>query len=308
MELVFLGTGAAWGLPELHCPCRICEEMRRKGETRTRTALHLKSTSSLLIDCGPDIRQQLSSLPQEAPGGVLITHEHGDHYLGLDELFVYKRLVPRGTFKPIPVFVSRPSWDVISRRFHYLEEMGVIKVFLVEPCAWLTHKEWRIFPFATDHGSFASGSLGFLITAKGRRNTEVSLLYTSDFREIPDLAPELLRPDYLIIQSFWLNEPLQNRPCHMSFQRAMEFIARIAPREKTFLVHLGDADMVPGDPANTMLKKYQPRDPLKPPGSNTPYPIPLNQEQWQQTVDRILRDRNLDWNVIVADDGLKISL
>jgi phosphoribosyl 1,2-cyclic phosphate phosphodiesterase len=308
MELVFLGTGAAWGLPELHCPCRICEEMRRRGEKRTRTALLLKCTSSLLIDCGPDIREQLCRLPSDVPGGVLITHEHGDHYLGLDELFVYKRLAPRGTFEPIPVYLSAWSWEVISRRFDYLEDMGVIKIVRVEPGRWFTHGEWRIFPFKTDHGPFAAGSLGYLITAHEPDGDQVSLLYTSDFMELPQLPQELLRPDYLVIQSFWLNEPRENRPRHMSFQRAMAFITRLEPRKETFLVHMGDADIIPGDPANSMLKKYQPLDPMKAPGSDTPYAIPLNQEQWETTVNRILRDRDLDYRITVARDGLKVLL
>jgi len=308
MELVFLGTGAAWGLPELHCPCRICEEMRRKGEKRTRTALLLKSTSALLIDCGPDIKAQLSQQPGDPPGGVLITHEHGDHYLGLDELFVYKRLAPRGTFEPIPVYLSARSWDVISKRFDYLEDMGVLKVVPVERGRWFTHREWRIFPFKTDHGSFAAGSLGFLITSRDTHGKEPSVLYTSDFTDLPDLPPELLHPDYLVIQSFWLNEPRENRPRHMSFQRAMEFISRLAPRKETFLVHMGDADMVPGDPANNMLKKYQPLEPMKPPSSDTPYPIPLDQDQWQKTVNTILFDRGLDYKVTAARDGLRVLL
>ena len=308
MELIFLGTGAAWGLPELHCPCKICEEMRRRGERRTRTALLLKSASSLLIDCGPDIREQLSRLPAEVPGGVLITHEHGDHYLGLDELFVYKRLAPRGTFEPIPVFLSARSWDVITKRFDYLEDMGVIKVILVEPGRWFTHREWQIFPFKTDHGSFATGSLGFLMTGPETNEKRVSILYTSDFMDLPDLPQELLHPDYLVIQSFWLNEPRENRPRHMSFQHAMEFITRLDPRKETFLVHMGDADMVPGDPANNMLKKYQPLDPLKPTGSDTPYLIPLNQDQWQETISRILHDRDIHHKVSVARDGLRVLL
>ena len=308
MELVFLGTGAAWGLPELNCTCKICEEMRRKGEKRTRTALFLKGASSLLIDCGPDIRSQLALLRHQGPEGVLITHEHGDHYIGLDELFVYKRLAPRGTFQPIPVYLSSASWEIIRRRFDYLEDMGVIQTVFVEPGRWFTHRGYRLFPFKTDHGSFAAGSLGFLIRGPRSDGEEVTLLYTSDFMELPDIPKEILHPDYLVIQSFWLNEPEENRPRHMSFQRAMEFISRLEPQKATFLVHMGDADMVPGDPANAMLKKYRPLDPLKPPGSDTPYPIPMNQEQWQEAVNRILRDRNLDYRIIVAKDGLNVPL
>ena len=34
MDITFLGTGGAWGVPELNCDCLICREMRRKGEKR----------------------------------------------------------------------------------------------------------------------------------------------------------------------------------------------------------------------------------------------------------------------------------
>ncbi|MBW1919217.1 MAG: MBL fold metallo-hydrolase, partial [Deltaproteobacteria bacterium] len=86
MKLTFLGTGGAWGLPELNCDCRICRQMRLGNEKRERTALLLTHESSLLIDCGPDIRDQLCRHSVSRLDAVLITHEHGDHYLGMDEL------------------------------------------------------------------------------------------------------------------------------------------------------------------------------------------------------------------------------
>jgi hypothetical protein len=94
----------------------------------------------------------------------------------------------------------------------------------------------------------------------------------------------------------------------MSFQRAIHFIELLKPGTGTFLVHIGDADMVPGDPANTNLKKYEPKDPLAPPSGGDPYPIPLNQEQWQQTVDRIVSDRALPYKVTVAYDDMRVRL
>ena len=73
-------------------------------------------------------------------------------------------------------------------------------------------------------------------------------------------------------------------------------------------MHIGEADMVAGDPANNILKKYEPRDPLKPPSRGDPYPIPLNQEQWQKTLDRVISDRNLPYEVTVAHDDLWIKI
>ncbi|MBU0989629.1 MAG: MBL fold metallo-hydrolase [Proteobacteria bacterium] len=308
MDITFLGTGGAWGVPELNCDCFICREMRRKGEKRERTSLLLSNKTRLLIDCGPDAKSQLSRQQVDTIDGVLITHEHTDHYIGLDELFAYKRNGPRGSFSPIPVYLTHGSHEVIRKRFDYLEDMEVIKACHIAPNRRFTAGEVEVLPFDTYHGAFAGGSVGFLVRFKDVSGTDIRIVYTSDFSEIPDPPSEIFNPDYLIIQSFWLNEPVNNRPNHMSFQRAIHFIKLLNPKKETFLVHIGDADMVSDDPANSMLKKYKPRDPLRPPAGGEPYPIPLNQAQWQETVDRIAFDRGLPYRITVAYDDLRIKV
>ena len=308
MNITFLGTGGAWGVPELTCDCLICREMRKRGEKRERTSILLSSEATLLIDCGPDARSQLSRHRVDRIDGVLITHEHSDHYIGLDELFAYKRNRPRGSFDPIPVYLTPESHQVIKKRFGYLEEMEVIRVCHVEPGRWFCVGEFEVLPFDTFHGAFAKGSVGFVVRFRDISGREVRVAYTSDFSKIPDPPPELFRPDYLIIQAFWLNEPVENRPNHMSFQRGMEFIRLIKPKRETFLVHMGDADMVAGDPANSSLKKYEPEDPLRPPQGGDPYPIPLSQGEWQKTVEMIMSDRDLPYKVTVAYDDLTVTI
>ncbi|HBF43200.1 MAG TPA: hypothetical protein DDW42_06135 [Desulfobacteraceae bacterium] len=306
--ITFLGTGAAWGVPEINCDCLICREMRKRGEKRERTSILLSGKTTLLIDCGPDIRAQLSRNSIKKIDGVLITHEHGDHYMGLDELFVYKRNCPKDVYRPIPVHVTAKSWEVIGLRFAYLEKMGVIEVKKIETNRWFTQGDFEVFPFKTDHGSFSKGSVGFAVKCRRELGREVLLVYTSDFIDLPEVPLELIKPDYLIIQSFWLNEPVNNRPHHMSFQRAIHFIEHLKPKKETFLVHIGDADMVAGDPANTYSKKYEPKDPLRPLAGENPYPVPLNQKEWQETVDQIMLDRGLSYKVTVAHDDLYIRI
>ncbi|MEJ2725571.1 MAG: MBL fold metallo-hydrolase [Deltaproteobacteria bacterium] len=228
--------------------------------------------------------------------------------MGLDELFVYKRIAPRGTFRPIPVYVTANSWEVIGARFGYLERMGVIQAHPIEPGKPFDAAGLEVFPFKTDHGGFAKGSVGFVIRFPDPEGGETRLAYTSDFKDLPHFPGELLQPDYLVIQSFWLNEPVNNRPSHMSFQRAMGVIERVGPKRRTFLVHMGDADAIPGDPANVMTKKYEPLDPLRSLSDGKPYPIPLCHLQWQQTVDQILWERKIPFKVTVAHDGLEVSL
>lgn len=308
MDITFLGTGAAWGLPQLNCGCLICREMRRASEKRQRTSLLLSNTYRLLIDCGPDISSQLFRNRVKSLDAVFITHEHADHYLGLDELYTFKLTALKGTFFPIPVYLTETAWEVISRTFGYLKETGVIDPRIIEPKKWFRVREFDAFAFPTDHGPSAKGSVGFAIRCKGLAGKDILLVYTSDFMVLPDIAEELLYPDYLVLESFWLNEPVENRPCHMSFQKAIHFIEHLRPKMETFLVHMGDNDMVPGDPANGMTKKVPPKDPLSPALGREPYPIPLNQQQWQETVNMVMSDRGLPYKVTVACDDLKVRV
>ena len=309
MDITFLGTGGAWGVPEINCDCAICREMRAKGERRDRTSILLADNdATLLIDCGPDAREQLRRNKVKKIDAVLISHEHNDHYIGLDELFVYKRVRPKEAFSPIPVYLTHETRLVVEMRFAYLEQLGVIRFMEIEPGQWFRQGPFRIFPFKTDHGTFAKGSVGFMVQGTRHSDGNARLLYTSDFAEIPDMPTDLVGCDIVIMQSFWLNEPVDNRPKHMSFQNAIGYIKRLKPRGETFLVHMGDADRVPGDPANHMAKKYEPKSPLKPPQGKDPYPIPGNQVQWQNTVDQILRDHDIPYDVTVAQDDLTVRI
>ena len=150
--------------------------------------------------------------------------------------------------------------------------------------------------------------MGFLIRARNGFSKEVRLVYTSDFSDIPNPPADLFNPDYLVIQSFWLNEPVHNRPNHMSFQRAIGFIQHLKPQKETFLVHIGDADKVADDPANSLLKKYPPKDPMRPPTGGDPYAIPLDQAQWQATVNQIISDRQIPFKITVAYDDLRMKI
>jgi phosphoribosyl 1,2-cyclic phosphate phosphodiesterase len=282
--------------------------MRNKEEKRTRPAFLLKGKGNILIDCGPDIASQLTTHGVKGLDAVLITHEHGDHYMGLDELFAYKRAATRGAFQPIPVYLTKKSWEVVGVRFGYLVDMGVIEIHEVEPNQTFSLKGFEFTPFKTNHGFFATGSVGYIVKTGDRHGNETRLVYTSDFWDLPESPKDLFYPDYLIIQSFWLHEPVKNTPQHMSFQRALMFLKNWQPGKETFLVHIGDGDVIQGDPANGMVKKSKPADPLRPPDGGDPYHPPLNQEQWQRVADQIRSDYDLPCKITVAHDGLQVEI
>ncbi len=302
MKLTFLGTGSAWSVPEMGCDCVICEAMRKRGEYRTRTSLYLEARERILIDCGPDIARQWAANGLQGVDAVVITHEHGDHYLGLDELEALRRSSDPARWQPIPVYATEEAWETIEQRFAYL--LGkALERRVAHPGKPLGGLKTRIVPFKTFHGPVAKGSVGCVV-GEGRKK----LLYTSDLVHVEDGGRLLREPQALIIQTNWLNEPQVNRPSHLSLQRALAMIRAWQPRKRVFLVHISDADPIPGDPANVYLKKVPAADPLRDPRTREPYPIPTCQEDWQRVAVQVFADQGIQVPVQVAWDGLTVEI
>lgn len=92
MKLTFLGTGTSCGVPVLGCECAVCQSTDPKDK-RLRCAAMLETPSTrLLIDCGPDFRQQMMGRPFKKIDGILVTHAHYDHVGGLDDVRPYCKL------------------------------------------------------------------------------------------------------------------------------------------------------------------------------------------------------------------------
>jgi len=276
--------------------------MHKNKETRLRTSFYLEAGERLLIDCGPDIVRQWWTNGLKSLEGVLITHEHGDHYLGLDELVALRRSIAPANWRPIPTYATESAWETIELRFGYLLEKTLEKRLVVpgEPLPGL--QTW-VVPFKTYHGPMAKGAVGYAFEDGGKR-----LVYTSDLLHLEGQEDILRHPDVLVIQSHWLNEPEFNRPSLLSLQRALPMIRAWEPREKVFLVHISDADQVTGDPANHYLKKIPPASPLKDPQTGIPYPVPTCQAEWQETAERAFKDNGIYIPVQVAYDGLTIEI
>lgn len=87
MKLTFLGTGTSIGVPAIGCQCEVCRSTEPKDK-RLRTSAIIETDEGLriLIDCGPDFRQQILTQEFRKIDAVLITHIHYDHVGGLDDL------------------------------------------------------------------------------------------------------------------------------------------------------------------------------------------------------------------------------
>ena len=105
MKLTFLGTGTSTGNPALLCSCATCLS-KDPRDIRLRSSVLIEAAgTSLLIDCGPDFRQQALRANIRHIDAVLITHEHYDHMGGLDDLR------PFCFFNEMPCMPHHASWN-----------------------------------------------------------------------------------------------------------------------------------------------------------------------------------------------------
>ena len=87
MLLKFLGTGTSQGIPVIGSRHPVClSENPKDKRLRTSAIITTDSGKKILIDCGPDFRQQMLTNKEENVDAVLVTHEHNDHIIGLDDL------------------------------------------------------------------------------------------------------------------------------------------------------------------------------------------------------------------------------
>ena len=101
MKLTFLGTGTSIGVPEMRCHCQTCMSTDPHDKRLRTSALIETDTTKIIIDCGPDFRQQALRAGVEHLDAVIVTHEHYDHIGGLDDLRPYC------TTTTIPIYAER---------------------------------------------------------------------------------------------------------------------------------------------------------------------------------------------------------
>ncbi len=115
IKLTFLGTGTSQGIPIITCQCPVClsEDARDK---RLRTSAHIEVDGlSLVIDTGPDFRQQMIRAQVKTLDAILFTHDHKDHTGGLDDVRPYNYTQQ----KPMEVYAESNVLDTLKREYSY---------------------------------------------------------------------------------------------------------------------------------------------------------------------------------------------
>ncbi len=115
MKVTFLGTGTSQGIPVIGCRCLVCTSNNSKDK-RLRTSVLVEYLGvNIIIDCGPDFRQQALLNNIESFEAILFTHEHKDHIAGIDDTRPYNYILQRD----VHLYGTSSVLDAIKREYHY---------------------------------------------------------------------------------------------------------------------------------------------------------------------------------------------
>lgn len=118
MKVTFLGTGTSQGVPVIACDCEVCSS-NDPQDKRLRTSVLIEvNDQTILIDAGPDFRQQLLQARVKHLAGILITHSHRDHTAGLDDVRAFNFFEKKG----MDLYASKSTFDSIKKQFDYIFE------------------------------------------------------------------------------------------------------------------------------------------------------------------------------------------
>lgn len=224
MNITFLGTGTSQGVPVVACQCTVCKSTDPRDNRLRSSVLIEESGKTIVIDAGPDFRQQLLRENITKLDGIVLTHGHKDHIGGLDDVRAFNYLQK----KAVDIFARREVHQQITKEFDYAfcEERypGVPEFRLQEISNHPFEVEGiRIIPIEAMH--FKLPVFGYRIG---------SFAYLTDLSFISDEEKEKLSGAKIVVLAALRKKPHYS---HMNLSQALELIQEIKP-ETAYLTHI----------------------------------------------------------------------
>ncbi|MFD2518668.1 MBL fold metallo-hydrolase [Salinimicrobium flavum] len=224
MKVTFLGTGTSQGIPVIGSNHPVCLSENPKDK-RLRVSVMIEIENSVIvIDCGPDFRQQMLFNKVDRLDAILFTHEHSDHTVGLDDIRPY--FFKQGD---IPVYAHQRVMDSLRKRFDYIfasenKYPGApsVKEILVENSPFKV-KDHTVIPVNVMHNR---------VQVFGYRIGEFA--YVTDAKTIEEKEAEKLKGVEVLVINALRKEPHHS---HFNLEEALEFIAKIKPKQ-AYLTHI----------------------------------------------------------------------
>ncbi len=234
MTIRFLGTGTSYGVPYVGCDCAVCRSTDPRDK-RLRASVLVEEASEqvvtrLLVDTGPDFRQQMLRAGVGHLTAILWTHSHNDHIIGLDDV---RPLSDKQGY--IPGYSDARTFERLNNVFDYCfiqnrEHGGFPRVtpHTVQPLQTLHFDALAATPLAISHGRAGEIFAWEFVAPTGR------FVYASDCAAIPEASLERMHGcDVFVVDALRHTE----HPNHFNITQALEAIEKINPK-RAFFTHV----------------------------------------------------------------------
>lgn len=250
MRFTFLGTGTSAGIPAIGCDCAVCASSDpRDQRLRTSGVVQFRDPQgqerAILIDAGPDLRQQSLRAGLRRLDAIVFTHNHVDHTFGLDEVRRFNVLMDRA----IDVYADARTMTHLRKVYtHIFEREGNVNDSFVatliphvirDDSAFVLHG-LRVTPIPLLHGRLPV--LGFRFDAEralaapggGMGPGWLPLAYCTDVSGVPTESWRILKGVRTLVL-----DALRHRrhPTHLTLGQAVS-IAHEVGAERTYFVHM----------------------------------------------------------------------
>jgi len=226
MRITFLGTGTSMGVPVIACHCEVCQSADPYDRRlRTSALIETDAGENILVDIGPDFREQMLRHRVEHLDGILITHAHRDHVGGLDDIRSFNYVQHR----KMDLYCNHEARVAIERDYHYIFDYHQFPGL----------PEARIHELTGDE-RFGLGSVEVVPVKAMHKDLPVlgyrvgKLGYITDANHIePEELVKLKGVEVLVINALRKTKHFS----HYCLPEALEVIERVSPR-KAYLTHL----------------------------------------------------------------------
>jgi phosphoribosyl 1,2-cyclic phosphate phosphodiesterase len=222
--ITFLGTGTSQGIPVIGCKCKVCLSKDNK-DNRLRSSVVIEHNGSiLLIDAGPDFRQQMLREGISCVDAVLLTHEHKDHTGGLDDV----RAINFIRKEPFAIYCEERVMESLRREYSYVFEeykypgAPEFDIRIIDPTPFRINTV-QVIPIRAFH--YKLPILGFRIG---------DIAYITDANSIPDEEFDKLQNLSILVLNTVRRE---KHISHFSLDEAVEIAKKVKPKQ-CYLTHM----------------------------------------------------------------------
>ncbi len=224
LKITFLGTGTSQGIPIIGSTHPVCLSNNFKDKRLRVSVVICWDNFTYVIDCGPDFRQQMLRANLTKIDGILFTHEHADHTMGLDDIrpFCFKQ-------GAIPLYAHQRVFKSLEKRFDYIFETK--NKYPGAPSVLKT--EIKNSPFALGNIKVQPiEGLHYKLKVFGYRFNNFA--YLTDMKTIHDSElSKLENLEVLVVNAL----RIETHRSHFNLEEALEFIAKVKPK-RAYLTHI----------------------------------------------------------------------